>query len=109
MSGQNLLPFFEERYREVEAYLDLLSQLEKAAQAGPPRLTGADGPISASQQKILYSSVYLQLYNLVEATVSRCIEAVSSAAESGGKWRPEHLNAALQQEWVRTVARTHMR
>jgi hypothetical protein len=108
MSVQNLLPFFEERFKEVEAYLDLLGQLEKAAQSGPPRLVGADSPITAPQQKILYSSVYLQLYNLVEATVSRCVEAVSSAAEAEGRWRPEHLNIALQQEWVRAVARTHV-
>jgi hypothetical protein len=99
---------FQERLAEVEAYLDFLSTMEAQAQQGPPRLEGAEHPITAQQQRILYSSVYLQLYNLVEATMSRCIEAVAEAAKTDGRWKPSDLCDALRREWVRVIARTHV-
>jgi hypothetical protein len=108
MSASDLLPFFQERYSEVEEYLDLLSEVEKAAQSGRPRLEGSTHGITTSQQRILYSSVYLQLYNLVEATVSRCVSAISEATTDGATWQPMHLNEKLQQEWVRSIARTNV-
>ena len=98
---------FQERLAEVEAYLDFLSTMGTQAQHGPPRLQGAEHPISAQQQRILYSSVYLQLYNLVEATMSRCIEAVAEAAQESGRWKPSDLSDSLRREWVRVTARTH--
>jgi MAE_28990/MAE_18760-like HEPN len=101
-----LVEVFEERLQEIDAYLDLLSALEQQVQTGPPSLGGI--PITAQQQRILYSSVYLQLYNLVEATVTWCISAVSTAANSGGTWRPGDLSADLRREWVRSTARTHI-
>lgn len=99
---------FQERLAEVEAYLDFLSTMEAQAQKGPPRLEGAENPITTQQQRILYSSVYLQLYNLVEATMSRCIEAVAEAAKGDGRWKPSDLSDALRREWVRVIARTHV-
>lgn len=108
MIGGELTRFFDERLGEIEAYLELLREIEIAAQSGPPKIQGSDARITASQQKILYSSVYLQLYNLVEATVSRCIDAVSAAAASGSRWRPEDLNNEMRGEWVRATARTHV-
>lgn len=98
---------FQERLDEVESYLAFLSSMEACAQQGPPRLEGAEHPISMQQQRILYSSVYLQLYNLVEATMSRCIEAVAAAARDGGQWKPGDLVEELKREWVRATARTH--
>lgn len=98
---------FQERLAEVEAYLEFLSTMEARAQHGPPRLEGAEHPISAQQQRILYSSVYLQLYNLVESTMSRCIEAVTEAATASNRWMPSDLSQALRREWVRAMARTH--
>ena len=99
---------FEERLAEVDAYLDFLSAMEAQAQQGPPRLQNAEHPITTQQQKILYSSLYLQLYNLVEATVSRCIEAVATAAKENARWKPGDLSNALRREWVRVIARTHV-
>lgn len=97
---------FEERFREIESYLELLDAIEQQVQTGPPRL-GKDGPlITADQQRILYSSVYLQLYNLIEATITRCIEGVCVAAANG--WYPSDLSAQLRREWVRFKARTHV-
>lgn len=97
---------FEERLQEIEAYIELLDALERQVQEGPPRIGGS--PITGQQQRILYSSVYLQLYNLVEATVTWCIDAVCSAAADGGRWLPLDLRQELRKEWIRVQARTHV-
>ncbi len=102
----DILQAFEERLQEIDAYLDLLDALERQVQQGPPIIGGAR--ITSQQQKILYSSVYLQLYNLVEATATWCIEAVTNAAAAGAQWRPADLTSKLRREWVRTTARTHV-
>lgn len=98
---------FQERLAEVETYLDFLSTMETQAQEGPPRFQGADHPISTDQQRILYSSVYLQLYNLIESTMSRCIETIVESAIENGLWKPSDLSDSLRREWVRVTARTH--
>lgn len=97
---------FEERLQEIETYLDLLEALERQVQEGFPKIGGV--AITSQQQKILYSSVYLQLYNLVEATVTWCVDAVCAAAAHGGRWKPADLSDALRREWVRYMARTHV-
>jgi hypothetical protein len=96
---------FEERLQEIDAYLDFLEGIEQQIQIGAPRIGSAT--ITTQQQKILYSSVYLQLYNLVEATVTRCIESICVASAAGGRWKPAHLTNEMRREWVRTTARTH--
>ena len=96
---------FEERLREIEAYLDLLGTIEMLVRDGPPRV--GETVISTQQQKILYSSVYLQLYNLVEATITWCLDAVASAAADSGRWSPGELTEQLRREWIRSMARTH--
>lgn len=98
---------FHERLAEVEAYLEFLSTIEERAKYGPPRLEGVAEPISVQQQRILYSGVYLQLYNLVESTMSRCIDAVTEATKESGRWMPSDLSQELRREWVRAMARTH--
>lgn len=107
MATTDLVPFFEERYVEIEAYLSFLQNVEDAARDGTPRLRGTDAAITTEQKKILNSSLYLQLYNLVEATVLRCLEAVTAAVEEAGR-RPSELSFGLRTEWVRSVARTHV-
>lgn len=95
---------FEERLQEIEAYLDLLDALERQLQTEPATIGGQR--ITAQQQRIMYSAVYLQLYNLVEATATWCIEAVSNAAS--GIWKVHDLTDKLRREWVRSIARTHV-
>ncbi|MGL4608463.1 MAG: MAE_28990/MAE_18760 family HEPN-like nuclease [Trueperaceae bacterium] len=98
---------FTERLAEIETYLDLLAALEEQTRTGPPRI-GTEGPVvSTTQQRILYSSVYLQLYNLVEATITKCVEALCSTI-SANKWLPSDLSTELRGEWVRYLARTHV-
>lgn len=98
---------FEDRLQEIETYLDLLESLEKQVQKGAPRIGSKEHEvtITVQQQRILYSSVYLQLYNLVESTVTRCVDAICDAVINS--WKPCDLSADVRREWVRFVARTH--
>jgi hypothetical protein len=99
---------FDDRLGEITAYLEFLESVEEAVRSGTPRL-GAAGPIiTTHQQRILYSSVYLQLYNLVEATITRCLDGVCAAAIDGAKWKPGDLSKEMRREWVRFTARTHV-
>lgn len=50
----------------------------------------------------------MQLYNLVEATIVRCLDGVTEAALNGGTWSPGDLTLELRREWVRVMARTHV-
>ena len=98
---------FDERLDEIQAYLSFLEAIEIQLQSGPTRI-GADGPvITTQQQRILYSSVFLQLYNLVEATIVRCLDAVTNAALADGLWGAGDLTEALRREWLRVTAKTH--
>jgi hypothetical protein len=96
---------FEERIQEIDAYIELLEALNRQSQTGPPVIGGS--VITTQQQKMLFASVYLQLYNLVEATATWCISAVAKATADGGAWRPGQLDSPIRKEWVRSTARTH--
>lgn len=99
---------FEERLEEIKAYLEFLQGIEDAAQSGPPRLGSGGLVISTQHQRILYSGVFLQLYNLVEATIVRCLDQVTDAALQANTFAPADLSNALRREWVRVMARTHI-
>lgn len=98
---------YNARLLEVDTYLDLLLSIEMGIQSGAPRLEGIDKAISAQQQRILYSTVYLQLYNLVESTMTSCIKAIIDAASKDGCWKPSDLSEPLKKEWVRFKAQTN--
>lgn len=97
---------FEERLQEIETYLDLLEALERQVRDGVPQLGSEGETITVQQQRILYSSVYLQLYNLVESTVNQCLNAVTQSVINQST-NPGHLSGSLRREWVRFMARTH--
>jgi hypothetical protein len=99
---------FDERLDEVRAYMEFLASMEAQAQSGPPKFEGSDQAVTPQQQKLLYAGVYLQLYNLVEATMTLCVEAIAEAACRDGQWKPHDLSDALRREWVRSMARTHV-
>lgn len=98
----------EERLREVGSYLEFLKSIERATMSGPPRLQGSEDPITAEQQRILYSSVFLQLYSAVEATITRCLDFVTVATFDSRKPKPGELNERLRRVWIQEVARTHI-
>lgn len=97
---------FDERLREIESYLELLDGLEQQVQKGIPRFGNNGGKITTEQQKILYSSVYLQLYSLVEATITSCVNTFCQAITLKSS-HPHELSIDVRREWVRFVARTH--
>jgi hypothetical protein len=99
---------FDERLEEVKAYLAFLGEMERQTRSGAPRFDGAAQAITPQQQKLLYASLYLQLYNLVEATMTRCLEAVTDAAAADKRWGPQDLTEPLRIEWVRSQARFHV-
>lgn len=99
---------FDERLEEVNAYLKFLTAMEKLTRGGVPKFEGSTEPITPQQQKLLYASVYLQLYSLVEATITLCIRAVAGAAAADQQWTPMDLAEPLRREWVRSKARTHV-
>ncbi|GFZ81003.1 MAE_28990/MAE_18760 family HEPN-like nuclease [Nesterenkonia alkaliphila] len=107
MQPSELEGFFEERFAEIRTYLELLEEVDRASADGAPRLKRTDAKISPEQKRILNSSLYLQLYNLVEATVSRCLDGVA-AAVAADQMKPNELAPALRREWVRSTARTHI-
>ena len=96
---------FEERLREIDAYLDLLDAIQVQIGKGHLRTTSNGVQVTVQQQRILHSSVYLQLYNLVEATITRCVDAVSEAAAQNERWRPHDLSDKLRKQWVRALIR----
>ncbi|MEL6489793.1 MAG: MAE_28990/MAE_18760 family HEPN-like nuclease [Cyanobacteria bacterium J06621_3] len=103
----SFVQFFEERLREIESYIQFLEALEDQVRTGLPQF-GEDGStITVQQQRILYSSVYLQLYNLVESTITKCVDSVSELVVSQALL-PNDLRDELRQEWVRVTARTHI-
>jgi MAE_28990/MAE_18760-like HEPN len=97
---------FEERLAEIETYLDLLNGLDEQVQQGTPQFGSNGARITTTQQKILCSSVYLQLYSLVESTVTGCIRKFCESIVTRESL-PFDLSIEMQREWVRFVARTH--
>ena len=97
---------FDERVEEIESYIKLLESIERSAQAGPPTIDG--DVVTARQQRMLNSAVYLHLYNLVEATATWCVAAVTEATASSQTWSARQLEPSIRREWVRTTARTHV-
>ncbi|NOY84053.1 MAG: hypothetical protein GXO96_04375 [Nitrospirae bacterium] len=98
---------FEERLQEIVSYLEFLGGIENEAMSGPPRLGQNGALITTQQQRILYSGVFLQLYNLVEATVVRCLDSITEVALVQNSRSPSDLTEDLRREWVRVIARTH--
>lgn len=95
---------FAERVDEINAYLDLLDAITHAAQSGAPKI--GEVKITAQQQRILYSSVFLQLYNLTEATVTWCLKAITQATTEDDLFTPGHLSEDMLREWVKSSAKT---
>lgn len=94
--------FLDERYAEVVEFLAFIRTMEDSARNGAPRI-GSDGlHVSPVQYRILFASAYLQLYNLVEATMTQCIDELERAV-TAGQWTAADLAVDFRREWVRQV------
>lgn len=69
---------FKDRIDEIEAYFDFVQNVEVAIGSGGASfdVNGTPYQVSVTQQKIMYSSIYLHLYNLVESTMAQLIDAI---------------------------------
>ncbi|MCY3949732.1 MAG: hypothetical protein OXF61_11075, partial [Acidimicrobiaceae bacterium] len=79
MSSGDIRSSFDGRCAEVLAYLELVRTVETATRSGPPTIGIGGASISPLQQRILYANVFVHLYNLVEATITRCLSEIQEA------------------------------
>ena len=93
---------FKERLQEIRSYLKLLKKIEKQIQNRLPQLGEDATTITPEQQKILYSSVYLQLYNLVESTVTLSLETLSKTIIDK-RLKPIELSPELRFQWLKYI------
>lgn len=105
MSSGDIQFFFHERRDEVTAYIELIKNIDQTRQRGTFAFAADQVSISPLQQQILYANVFVQLYNLVEATITRCLDELHAAAIAGHT--PADLAPPILREWVRSKAGTH--
>ena len=96
----DLLENFQERLDEIEDYFAFLNRVDTQIQERSPERP------STEQQRILFSTVYLQLYNLIEATMSECLaEVVLKIIED--QVSPLQLNDGIQKKWLKSQLKPH--
>ena len=101
----SILTGFNEHSREIGDYLDFLSILENEMQNGIPKI--GSKVITPQQVYALYSSAFVQIYNLVEGTISKCIKAICDVIIVNGDCTLADLSEAMRKEWLRYAAKTH--
>jgi hypothetical protein len=99
---------FQERYNHIVSYLEFIEGIEALIRSGVPRLGESGLVITTDQQRILNSCVYLQLYNLIEATITSCLDSVSKSAMTRGTWTAKDLVIGMQREWVKYIAKINV-
>lgn len=100
---------FKDRSQEIKSHLEFLKNLDDAKrEGGIPRFLGTEKEINVTQNQILISIIYLQLYNLVEAIMNASLEYLERVIAESGK-SPSDLNQELLEEWVRFVAKTRQK
>ncbi|TWD39676.1 hypothetical protein FB440_106237 [Vibrio crassostreae] len=75
-----------ERVSDIEAHFELIQNISDAIGSnGSARfpVNNTHYTITIQQQKILYSSAYLQLYNLVESTITQLLKSVGKHSQDG--------------------------
>lgn len=96
---------FDRRVKDIEIYFELVEKIEIALGAGEARLKTDSSfyQIKAEQQKMLYASVYLHLYNLIESTITTLIGAVERHAQAGINGQLTLLTEKMQALYIKSV------
>lgn len=96
---------FNERLSDIESYFELVENIEKAVGTGEAtfNVNGVPYRISPEQQKIMYSGIYLHLYNLIESTISLLIDAVERHTASGINGQLISLSENMRRLYVKSV------
>lgn len=97
---------FQERIADIESYFELVNNIELAIGSGGAffNVVGTPYQINPGQQKIMYSGIYLHLYNLVESTISMLIDAVERHAAQGINGQLLLLTENMRKLYVKSVA-----
>ncbi|WP_412501649.1 MAE_28990/MAE_18760 family HEPN-like nuclease [Shewanella chilikensis] len=96
---------FNERLLDIESYFELVDNIEKAIGTGEASFNVNNAPyrITPEQQKIMYSGIYLHLYNLIESTISLLINAVERHTTSGINGKLISLSENMRKLYVKSV------
>lgn len=98
---------FAARKDEVELYLSFLDSVQVHIASGLNVGRGGGAiEMTPKHQQVLHASVFLHLYNLVESTVTWCVEYIEIAVSRYERGNVGVLSDALRREWVKTIART---
>ncbi|WP_418139182.1 MAE_28990/MAE_18760 family HEPN-like nuclease [Oceanimonas smirnovii] len=97
---------FNDRVSDIDSYFDLVKNIEIAVGSGGANINvnGASYRIRPEQQKIMYSGIYLHLYNLIESTVSQLLEAVERHASNNINGDVRLLSEDMRKLYVKSVA-----
>lgn len=97
---------FNDRISDIETYFDLVNNIELAIGAGGAifNVKGKAYRVSPEQQKIMYSGIYLHLYNLIESTITLLIEAVERHAAQGIDGQLTLLTVEMRKLYVKSIA-----
>ena len=95
----------KERTSEIIEYLDFMDHLERNARVGHNHFSGIIRP-SPTQMHVLLSNLYMQLYNLVEGIVSKCIEYLITELIKTPSPSPRRLSRQIRREWIKWKAKT---
>lgn len=97
---------FDERVDDIESYFELVSNIELAISSGGAVLLfdNTRYTVKPEQQKIMYSNIYLHLYNLIESTISTLISAVERHATIGIDGQLALLTENMRKLYVTSVA-----
>ncbi|HLO98063.1 MAG TPA: MAE_28990/MAE_18760 family HEPN-like nuclease [Fimbriimonas sp.] len=96
---------FEERKIEILSYLDLVEGLEEMIKNGCTVIQGGSRSCSLSpdQQRMLYAGVYIQLYNLIESTVTLLLNELEATVSGDGTWDARALTDKMRREWIKSI------
>jgi len=93
---------FLDRTKEIDKYFDLLTTLDKSnCNLQYTDLNGSDfiTPIDAELVKILKANGFILLYNLIESTVLKSIQAIFNKITDSG-FRFQELSENLKKLWI---------
>ncbi|MGF1888107.1 hypothetical protein L4D13_18435 [Photobacterium profundum] len=96
---------FQDRLNDIESYFDLVSNIEMAAGSGGAifKVQNSSYLIRPEQQKIMYSGIYLHLYNLVESTISMLINAVERHAMNDIDGQLDLLTENMRNLYIKSI------
>lgn len=101
---------FEDRVSDIEEYFSFVESVEASVSNGYGSFKVSESKqhnITPEQQKILYSNMYLKLYNLIESTVSMLIDAVERHAREDIEDDLSLLSDSMKGLYVKSMLSVH--